>query len=291
MRPQFPLFSCSFFLSFLMLFFSFVFSPCSALATPSSKTPTTPLSSTPPLTKGAWEEPLPRSFRLSIDTTSEKHMLPSSLRLAQQNSKTNADPPLKGETIQDADPAPPSEWALALFQGFSGVIVAVVASFAIQSLFEAVLVSTSPTIERQTIASFAYTGTNLVVIPWIVAGTVYGLGRLSNNYSVSFWWLLVGAYAGQLLSSGIGLLATFASGENNRFAVARIITLFSDGLLTAGGALLFYLLFRKAHTDIQAFGSLFSHHDGRWRIGIPIPRIQHSDEGVACSLPLLSGSF
>jgi hypothetical protein len=274
--------------SFLVLFFSFFFTPSLAFATPPQKDPHSV--STSSRFDSSWETRPPRSFRLSIALASEKETLPS-LRLAQDNPKTNIDPPLKGETIQDADPAPPSEWALALFQGFSGVIVAVVASFAIQSLFEAVIVSTNPTIERQTIASFAYTGTNLVVIPWIVAGTIFGLGRLSNNYSVSFWWVLLGAYAGQLLSSGIGLLATFASGENNRFAVARIITLFSDGLLTAGGALLFYLLFRKAHTDIQAFGSLFSHHDGHWRIGIPLPRIQHSDEGIACSLPLLSGSF
>jgi hypothetical protein len=188
--------------------------------------------------------------------------------------------------------APPSEWQLLMFMALAGAVVSVVSSFAIQSLFEAVMVVPSnPTAESRVNASFAYTATNVALIPWLVAGTLYGLSRLSNNYGSNFWWMLLGAYAGQVVSAGIGLMSTLLGSGTDRFAVARIVTLVADGLLAATGAMLAYLFTRKPYEEIEHLGALLHLRQGRVHMGIPLPLIYRDAYEQRISMTLLAGRF
>lgn len=187
---------------------------------------------------------------------------------------------------------PPSEWQLLLFMALSGAIVSVVSSFSIQSLFEFLLITPSNnTAESRINASFAYTAANVALIPWVVAGTLFGLSRLSNNYDSNFWWMLLGAYAGQVLSAGIGLMTTLLGSGTQRFAVARIVTLIADGLLAATGAMLAYLFTRKAYEEVEHMGALFHLREGRVRMGIPLPLIYRDAYEQRISMTFLAGRF
>ncbi|MCB9639648.1 MAG: hypothetical protein H6727_12210 [Myxococcales bacterium] len=195
---------------------------------------------------------------------------------------------------QDNEPkeALPSEWPLALLMGFSGVIVSVVVSYVSQAVIEAAMVSpSSPTVESRLNASLAYTSINIALIPWVVAGTMYGLSRLSNNYRSNFWWMLLGAYIGQVTSAGIGLLATFLGSGTERFTVARIVTLFADGLLAAAGALLAYLLVRKPYEEVETLGTLIHYKDGKMRWGVPLPMVTREGNDQRVMVSLFAGRF
>ncbi len=187
---------------------------------------------------------------------------------------------------------PPSEWQLLLFMALSGAIVSVVSSFAIQSLFEFLLITPSNnTAESRINASLAYTAANVALIPWVVAGTLFGLSRLSNNYDSNFWWMLLGAYAGQVLSAGIGLMSTLLGSGTQRFAVARIVTLIADGLLAATGAMLAYLFTRKAYEEVEHMGALFHLREGRVQMGIPLPLIYRDAYEQRISMTFVAGRF
>ena len=188
---------------------------------------------------------------------------------------------------------PPIEWSLAVFQTFSGMIVAGVSSFVVQTIVELAIVGPAQVnVQAETSALSGIVGTlvSLATIPWLVAGTVYGLGRLSNNYRSSFWWSLLGAYVGEAVALGVGLLINFVDQSESK-STSRLLRFLLDGLFIGFGTVLFYTLFRYSVGNFQQIGALIQYRQGVWSWGVPLPHISQYNDTTTVSVPVLSGSF
>lgn len=187
---------------------------------------------------------------------------------------------------------PPVEWPLVLLQGFSGMIVAGVTSFLLQTLVDLVVIGPLITAEDLEKSGIISTVVVLAVVPWLVAGTVYGLGQLSNNYRGSFWWALIGAYVGEGIAFGLGLLLNSID-TSDRKNISRLVRFLLDGLLIGVGSVLFYTLFRSSTGSFVRIGSLLQRQEGgRWAWGVPLPRVsQHENGETMVSFPVFSGRF
>lgn len=206
---------------------------------------------------------------------------------------------ITSEPMQDGKASPPMEWPLILLEFFSGGIVAGFGSVLLQSLID---ISTGLNVEgrnltKEELAQELATAATIrgvvvfTVIPWAVALTVWGIGTRSNNYTGNYWWALLGAYAGQLLSLGSGLLLNALDTTETK-EVSRIISFLLDGFLTAFGSILLYNLLRKPFKGIQQIGSLMRYDKGQWQVGIPLPMVSaNRQQGVTVFAPVLSGQF
>ncbi len=189
--------------------------------------------------------------------------------------------------------APSVEWPLVVLQGFSGMIVAGVSSYLLQTLVDLSIVG--PVLSERSATDFQTAGivgtlVTSAVIPWIIGGTVYALGRLSNNYRSSFWWALLGAYLGEGVAMGVGLLLNAIDQSEGR-STSRLIRFLLDGLLVGVGSVLFYTLFRYPLGNVQQIGSLLQYNHGSWAWGLPLPRLSSVSNNTTVSIPVLSGRF
>ncbi len=206
-------------------------------------------------------------------------------RLAQVDPKTGLPPPLSASAV------PPVEWPLVLLQGFSAVVVGAFGSFMVQALIDLAL---APTI--QTTADIETSGlvsniSTLLIMPWIIGATVYGLGQLSNNYTASFWWALAGAYVGQGVAFGVGLLLNYLD-TSDRKNTSRLIRFLLDGLLMGVGSVLLYTLFRRSKGTFQQIGTLVRYQDGKVAWGLPIPVVTRPQPNeTLVTVPILAGQF
>jgi hypothetical protein len=199
---------------------------------------------------------------------------------------------IKSEPLNQGTLQPPLEWPVILLQVFSGAVVASVSSFLTQTLVDAAQLGSATTLtdeERQT-GSYIRSAIVLTVVPWPVALTIYGLGRVSNNYYGSYWWALAGSYAGELVAFGLNLLFTSIDQSKDQ-EISRLVAFLLDGLLTAIGGTLLYTLFRKQYKGIQQIGSLIQFRDKQWTWGIPLPKLVQTREQTIVSVPVLSGRF
>lgn len=206
-------------------------------------------------------------------------------KVAQIDPKTGLPPPMSAKSV------PPVEWPLVLLQGFSGMVVGAFGSFMMQALIDLAL---APTITDQ--ASFETSGlisnlATLLVMPWVIGGTVYGLGQLSNNYTSSFWWALIGAYVGQGVAFTVGLLLNYLDTTEGQ-PTSRLIRFLLDGLLIGIGSVLFYTLFRRSRGTFQQIGSLMHFRNGQMVWGLPLPVVSQPQPGeTSVSVPILTGTF
>ncbi|TNE49048.1 MAG: hypothetical protein EP343_14360 [Deltaproteobacteria bacterium] len=208
-----------------------------------------------------------------------------STRLAQIDPKTGLPPPVSESSV------PPVEWPLVLLQGFSAVVVGAFGSFMVQALIDLAL---APTI--QTTADIETSGlvsniSTLLIMPWVIGATVYGLGQLSNNYTASFWWALAGAYVGQGVAFGVGLLLNYLDTSEKK-NTSRLVRFLLDGLLIGVGSVLMYTLFRRSKGTFQQIGTLMRYQDGKVAWGLPIPLVtQPQPNETLVTVPILAGQF
>lgn len=212
-----------------------------------------------------------------------------SLRLRLRRVSQIQSEPLQNDAVQ-----PPKEWGLLFLQGFSGAIVATVSSIVLQSLLDIALINSQgqQNQTRESIQTAIYVRSAIVfaAVPWLVGGIVYGLGKLSNMYEGSFWWALLGGYAGQLLSVGLNALFV-ALDTTTQKSVARGLGFVFDGLLTGLGAILLYALFQTPYKGIQTIGSLLQLRKGQWSWGIPLPNVAQVQGETIAHISILSGRF
>jgi hypothetical protein len=238
---------------------------------------------------GQWPTRLSQKWAMR-DYTSMILLAPSTFRW--QSIETDSAIASSDRSTLPADQSrhTPMEWPLIALQGFSGMIVATVSSILLRYVLEFAIIGSNITNENIRIASLSAGIISLAVTPWIVSGTVYGVGRLSHNYEGHFWWALLGAYAGEALAFGLAQLMRELDTSPNK-DISRILTFIFEGLLTSVGTVIFYVLFRRANADIIHIGSLLNLECGRWRWGIPLPQIARWENQTTTSIALISGRF
>lgn len=182
------------------------------------------------------------------------------------------------------------EWGLMLLQTFAGGVVATVSSVLSQEISNTLIFGTNVTAEKVSLASLVSSVIGLALVPWFVALTVYGIGRVSNTNEGSFWWTLLGAYLGSLASFGLGRLAQSLDPSPGK-DTARPIRHALDGVLLVLGAMIFHTAFLRPYGDVIHLGSLLQWRKGSVHWGVPVATFAQEGGHSTVQLSLLQGRF
>ena len=182
----------------------------------------------------------------------------------------------------------PTEWPLIALEFGSAAVTGFVYAFLVDAILSAII--DGPDGGKVSTGRLVLSGVvTFSTGPPLVAAVVWAIGRFSQYYRGSFWWAVAGAYAGQLLASGLSLIVGLSSGTAT--SASQLMLLLSSLVLPALGSVLAHTLTRRALLGTR-IGSLWNLHRGRWTAGIPLPTLVRSGRGeVVAGLTLVGGRF